>query len=70
VGTRITRLVIFHSGWSSLHKDSSASLDWPFLHSFSCQVSDLWWRLILAFREVFFVICHCFFSRFFSRISP
>jgi hypothetical protein len=69
VGTRITRFVIFHSDWSSLHKDSSASLHWPFLHSFSCQVTDLWRRLIWAFRAGSLVICHCLRSRFFRRIS-
>ena len=41
VGTLITRLVIFHSDWSSGFRDSSVALHWSFLHSLSRLVTDL-----------------------------
>jgi len=68
-GILITRLVIFHSDWSSGPRLYIVLLHWSFLHSLSWLVTDHCRRLTSAFREGSRVICHCFLNRLFRRIS-
>jgi hypothetical protein len=69
VGILITRLVIFHSDWSSGSRLSDAVLHRSFLHSLIWSVTDLCRRLTSAFKAGSLVICHCLVTRFFRRIS-
>ena len=69
VGILITRLVIFHSDWSSGSRLSRVLLHRSFLHLLSWLVTDLCRRLIAAFKTGSLVICHCLLNRFFRRIS-
>jgi hypothetical protein len=64
----ITRLVIFHSDWSSGSRLSSVLLHRPFLHSLTWVVTYLCRRLTSVFKAGSLVICHCVLNRF-RRIS-
>ena len=70
MGILITRLVIFHSDWSSESRLSSVLLHRSFLHSLSWVVTDLCRRLTSTFKAGSLVICHCLRNRFFRLFHP
>ena len=65
MGILITRLVIFHSVWSSGSRLSGMLLHWSFFHSLSWLVTDLCRRLTSAYKAGSLVIFHRLLNRFF-----
>ena len=70
MGILITRLVIFHSDWSSGSRNYSVLLNWSFLHSLGWLVTDLCRRLTSAFKTGSLVICHRHLNRVFRLFHP